>query len=195
MNDLTMSTEAKTVVPSVGVQRRIMRSATELAAERPVLDACCGGRMFWFDAEDERAAFVDCRAEHVEVTDRSHGKQSGTRSVVIAPDLVADFRDLPFPDGAFAHVVFDPPHLMRAGPQSWMAAKYGKLDPETWRDDLRAGFAECFRVLMPLGTLVFKWNEDQIPVRDVLALTDRQPLYGHRSGKRARTHWIAFLNA
>jgi hypothetical protein len=27
----------------------------------------------------------------------------------------------------------------------------------------------------------------------VLALTPEKPLYGHRSGKKAQTHWIAFL--
>ena len=158
-----------------------------------VLDPCCGSRMFWFDRSDSRAVFADCRAETVTVPDRSHGKADGTRSITVAPDVVADFRSLPFADGAFAHVVFDPPHLTNAGAKSWMRAKYGALDGDTWRDDLAAGFAECFRVLMPLGTLVFKWNETQIPIRDVLALTPHTPLYGHRSGKTARTHWVAFL--
>lgn len=73
-----------------------------------------------------------------------------------------------------------------------MAAKYGVLS-ETWRDDLRAGFSECFRVLKPHGTLVFKWNEYAIPVRDVLALTPIRPLYGTRSGKQACTLWLVFL--
>lgn len=27
----------------------------------PVLDACCGSRMFWFDKQDERALFIDKR--------------------------------------------------------------------------------------------------------------------------------------
>lgn len=27
----------------------------------PVLDACCGGRMFWFDQKDPRALFMDIR--------------------------------------------------------------------------------------------------------------------------------------
>ncbi|MDF3823072.1 anhydro-N-acetylmuramic acid kinase, partial [Leptospira sp. 96542] len=41
----------------------------------------------------------------------------------------------------FKLVAFDPPHLVRAGPRSWLAAKYGKLSQD-WREDLRAGFAE-----------------------------------------------------
>jgi len=64
---------------------------------------------------------------------------------------------------------------------------------DDWQDDLRRGFAECFRVLKPYGTLIFKWNEIQIPVRDILALTDQKPLFGHKSGKRADTHWITFM--
>jgi hypothetical protein len=57
----------------------------------------------------------------------------------------------------------------------------------------RLGFSECFRVLKPFGTLIFKWNEVDIPLRQVLALTDHKPLYGHRSGKAAKTHWVAFM--
>jgi hypothetical protein len=45
-----------------------------------------------------------------------------------------------------------------------MGKKYGRLNKETWRDDLRAGFAEAFRVLWLHGVLIFKWNETQIPL-------------------------------
>ena len=77
-------------------------------------------------------------------------------------------------------------------PKSWLAAKYGKLDSD-WREDLRKGFAECFRVLKTGGILIFKWNETQIPVKEILVLTDVHPLIGHKSGKRMDTHWITFL--
>ncbi|MFU1952932.1 SAM-dependent methyltransferase, partial [Bordetella avium] len=62
-----------------------------------------------------------------------------------------------------------------------------------WRDDLRRGLAECFRVLRPEGVLIFKWAEVQIPVSQILALTDHRPLFGHKSGKREKTHWLTFL--
>ena len=156
-----------------------------------VLDPCCGSRMFWFDKADERVTFGDVRSETVVVTDRSH-RADGTRTLTIAPDTLMDFRALPFDDGAFKLVVFDPPHLVRAGPRSWLRAKYGVLGPD-WRDDLRAGFAECFRVLAPSGVLIFKWNETQVKVDEVLALTPEKPLFGHPSGKRALTHWITFM--
>lgn len=156
-----------------------------------VLDPCCGSRMMWFNQRNPDVIFGDQRSETITVTDRSH-REDGTRTLVIEPDFLMDFRDLPFPDASFWHVAFDPPHLVRAGPRSWLAAKYGKLGKD-WRDDLRLGFAECFRVLKPHGTLVFKWNETQVKVRDVLELTPHKPLYGQVSGRTGMTHWLSFM--
>lgn len=150
----------------------------------PVLDICCGSRMFWFDKKNTMATFCDKRTENHILCDG--------RSLEISPDIECDFRELPFNDNTFKLVVFDPPHLHKAGGESWMVKKYGCLD-ENWKDDLRLGFSECFRVLDMHGVLIFKWNESQIPVRDVLSLTDVAPLFGHRSGKRSGTHWITFM--
>lgn len=155
-----------------------------------VLDACCGSRMFWFDREHPDALFVDNRSERHELTDKS--SPGGTRSLIVEPDLVADFTALPFPDETFALVVFDPPHLLGAGAKGWLAKKYGKLGA-SWRDDLRAGFAECFRVLRPDGVLVFKWNEEDVRVSQILALTPHKPLFGNRCGKTAKSHWLVFM--
>ncbi|MNO04449.1 hypothetical protein D3C81_2254770 [compost metagenome] len=73
-----------------------------------------------------------------------------------------------------------------------MRAKYGLLTPD-WREDIRQGFAECFRVLEPEGILIFKWNDTQVLVSELLALTDEKPLFGHKSGKREKTHWITLM--
>jgi SAM-dependent methyltransferase len=153
----------------------------------PVLDVCCGGRMMWFDKHDRRALYVDIRRETV-----IYEKTPRTRRVKIDPDLKADFRKLPLPDDTFHHVVFDPPHILRLGKKSWMRKKYGALDRLDWRESLRDGFRECFRVLKPGGTLVFKWSEWDIPVSEILKLTPEKPLYGQRCGKAAKTHWIVF---
>ena len=157
-----------------------------------ILDACCGSRMMWFDRSSPDVVFGDKRACALTVPDRSHGNADGTRAIHVSPDVLFDFRALPYADDAFKLVAFDPPHIVRAGPRSWMAAKYGKLGQD-WREDLRAGFAECFRVLEASGVLVFKWNETQIKVREVLALTPHQPLFGRTSGKKAGTHWYVFM--
>lgn len=161
-------------------------------SDKLVLDACCGSRMFWFNRQNPSALFVDNRRESHELTDSS--SLGGSRSLIIDPDLQADFTALPLPDDHFALVVFDPPHLVQNGRNGWLAKKYGKLG-DNWRDDLRRGFAECFRVLRPAGTLIFKWNEHEIPVRDVLALTPEKPLFGNRCGKTAKSHWLVFMKA
>lgn len=162
--------------------------------DKRVLDPCCGSRMMWLDRKNPDVVFGDQRRETITLTDRSHGKINGTRTLRIEPDALIDFRSLPFPDKFFKLVAFDPPHLVRAGPKSWLAAKYGKLS-ENWRDDLRRGFVECFRVLAPDGTLIFKWNEAQVKVSEVLALTPAQPLFGHISGRKGLTHWLVFMKA
>ncbi len=150
----------------------------------PVLDACCGSRMFWFNKADPRALFVDRRRETLIDTT---GKTPSV--IVVDPGILADFTALPFPDATFAHVVFDPPHTF-CGPNGRTIKKYGTL-PHGWRDMLTLGFVECFRVLCPLGTLVFKWNEHRVKLLTVLSLTPEQPLYGQRVGN-TRTHWIVF---
>ena len=157
---------------------------TDGAAEKQCLDATCGSRMMWFDKQDTRALFIDNRQLETQLCDG--------RKLSIDPDMMADFRSLPFDDGTFDHVVFDPPHLVKAGEKSWLAQKYGKLG-ENWREDLRSGFTECFRVLREGGTLVFKWNETQITVSQIMKLSPVPALYGHRSGKQAKTHWIVFV--
>lgn len=154
------------------------------------LDVCCGSRMFWFDRQDERAVFADIRRESHSLTDKSSA--GGARSLMIDPDIQADFRDLPFADATFHLVVFDPPHLVSNGRTGWLAKKYGKLGAD-WRDDLRAGFRECFRVLKPFGTLVFKWNEHEVKVSEILKLTEERPLIGNRCGKNAKSHWLVFM--
>jgi SAM-dependent methyltransferase len=105
---------------------------------------------------------------------------------------MGDFTRIPFEDESFYLVVFDPPHLTRAGLNGWQAKKYGKLKGD-WRGMLRKGFEECFRVLRPGGTLIFKWNEHDIPVSQILALTSERPLVGQRCGKTGKTHWLVFM--
>lgn len=154
-------------------------------SEQVVLDPASGSRMMYFDKADDRVVFGDIRTEQHILCDG--------RALNIAPDIEMDFRDLPYADGAFQVVVFDPPHLVRVGENAWMGKKYGRLDPLNWRTDLAEGFAECFRVLADTGVLIFKWNETQIPVSQILALTPHRPLVGHKTGKSAKTHWITFL--
>ncbi len=158
---------------------------------KPILDACCGSRMFWFDPKNPNVLFVDNRRLQTQAIWKSSTRPA-TRYCTIEPDIIADFRKLPFPDKSFWHVVFDPPHLNHVGDSAWLAKKYGKL-PKDWQPYIRDGFHECWRVLKTHGTLIFKWNESQIPTRDILAVIGIPPLYGHKSGRLSKTQWLAFV--
>ena len=148
---------------------------------KPIIDVCCGLRMFWFDRKNPKVVFMDNRTVEQTLCDG--------RKLEIKPDVVGDFRHIPYQDNTFYLVVFDPPHLVRAGKKSWIAAKYGKLGPD-WRADLKAGFDECLRVLKPYGTLVFKWNEEQVKLSEILHIFGVRPLFGHQRGK---THFLVFM--
>ena len=158
--------------------------------EKRVLDACCGSRMFWFDKQNKDVLFIDKRSETLTAKDSSNKK--GYRVIEIKPDIVADFTDMPFSDNSFYMVVFDPPHLKTLGTTSWMAKKYGKL-PNNWHEMIKKGFSECMRVLKPNGTLIFKWNESEIKSSDILSLIPYKPLFGHTTGRQAKTIWMAFM--
>ena len=157
---------------------------------KPILDVCCGARMFWFDKTNPAAVFVDKRRESFIFKDKS--SKNGLRSLIIAPDIQANFTALPFQDESFSLVIFDPPHLNHNGLNGWLAKKYGRLKGN-WQEELRKGFSECFRVLKNEGTLIFKWSECEIPLSSILALTPVKPLIGQRSGKSSHTHWIVFM--
>lgn len=157
--------------------------------------------MFYFDKTDQRVLFCDNRTVDTELCDG--------RKFTVKPDVECDFTSLPFEDESFRLVVYDPPHLLRNTGKSKMADMYDSLSERAtptgyqqikygalytgWRDMLRRGFAECFRVLEPHGVLIFKWNETDILVKEILKLSPVSPLFGNRSGKASKTHWICFM--
>lgn len=155
-----------------------------------ILDACCGGKMFYFDKNDPRVLFQDIREVETTLCDG--------RKFEVKPDVIGDFTSMNYPDNSFRMVVFDPPHLKYSGSKKeldgWQMLKYGALLPG-WKDVIAKGFSECFRVLMPGGFLIFKWNETDIRVSEILRLTSEKPIFGHISGKRSNTHWICFMKA
>lgn len=147
-----------------------------------ILDACCGSRMFWFDKQNENVTYMDLYPRYEEL-------KSG-HVVNVNPEVVADFRNIPFSDNEFDLIVFDPPHLIKAGDNSWLVKKYGKLNKENWASDIKQGFDECLRVLKPNGTLIFKLSDEQIEFSRVLKILGTLPIFGDKRGK---TRWVVFI--
>ena len=52
---------------------------------KPIIDVCCGSRMFWFDRKNPKVVFMDNRTVEQTLCDG--------RKLEIKPDVVGDFRD------------------------------------------------------------------------------------------------------
>ena len=61
-----------------------------------ILDMSAGNRAIWFNKKHPDTLYIDKRAS-------------------VKPDLVADSRALPLEEPKYYLVVFDPPHMNRAG--------------------------------------------------------------------------------
>lgn len=151
--------------------------------DKMILDACCSARSMWFNKQHPNAIYMDIRKENLIVHNRKWN---------VNPDILGDFRNMPFEDNTFKLVVFDPPHMINITPDAIMAKKYGKLFA-SWETDIKAGFNECMRVLEPNGILIFKWNEANIKVSKILEVLGEQPLFGHPTNKNGTTHWFCFM--
>lgn len=155
--------------------------------DKLILDPCCGSKMFWFEKNHPNVIYGDKRREEHTLCDG--------RSLVIDPDVLLDFTDLPFLDESFHLVSFDPPHIQKMGQTAWMAKKYGLL-PKMWQELIGKGFSECMRVCKQYGTVIFKWNETEIKLKEVLAVIEsvgHKPLFGHTTGRQSKTIWLAFM--
>lgn len=147
--------------------------------------------MFWFDKNHPNAIYIDNRTA-------PKGHVIGNPGHEVNPDFIMDFRKMDFPDKSFKLVVFDPPHFSFNGEGGYIGKKYGTLNKITWREDLKAGFNECWRVLEDFGVLIFKWSEEpgkkrSASVKEVIEIFGRQPLFGHTSGSKSNTHWMCFM--
>jgi hypothetical protein len=140
--------------------------------------------MFWFNKNNPDVLFTDIREMEDVLCDG--------RILEVKPDMKMDFRAMTLKSNQFKLVVFDPPHMKSLGPKSWMAKKYGKLG-ENWKSDIAAGFNECMRVLQVHGILIFKWNDNEVKLNEVLKLFPTSPLFGHVTGKHGRTIWLCFM--
>jgi SAM-dependent methyltransferase len=157
-----------------------------------VLDATTGGKHIWHGNSKDaaRVVFADRRAV-------PEGEIDQQPNWSVAPDVQADYRDLPFKTAAFDLVCFDPPHRVSDGGMETISGiietKYGALHAETWQEDLQAAFDELWRVLKPGGTLTMKWNDAMRESGNVLGQLPETPLYGTNTAKEnTETKWWVF---
>lgn len=69
-----------------------------------ILDACCGGKMFWYEKDLDFVTFQDVRVGIKEY--------SGGRKIRIEPNHIGNVTDMDFGDETFDLVIFDPPHMI-----------------------------------------------------------------------------------
>lgn len=140
-----------------------------------VLDATAGGKHMWHDEMKEADHVVFADRREVDGLDLQPGWEC-------APDVLCDFRQLPFGDDSFDLICFDPPHRVNEDGMEQLTGvvlrKYGALRAETWHSDLRDAFDELWRVLRPGGTLTFKWADETKSHDAVLGQLEQTPLFG-----------------
>jgi len=152
-----------------------------------ILDVCCGPRHIWFNKKHPNVVYGDIRRE-------KKGFSSYEKSIEVQPDIIMDFRKIPYPDKTFRLVVFDPPHIIGNMMSGALTKKYGILSPITWRKDLNKGFNECWRVLEEYGILIFKWNDCKKSYTEILKIIGKNPLFHSTMGKRKSvTYWACFM--
>jgi len=163
----------------------------KLPAGKNILDVCCGPQYFYYNKDHPGLVTMDIR----EVDETIYPDNPKERKkIIVSPDYVADFRNIPFDDESFNLVIFDPPHLKWTSPKSIMGKSYGVLNSATWAMDIQLGFVECMRVLKIDGVLIFKWNDHDISTKELLQAIPYKPIFGNKDHKgRSTTHWLIFM--
>lgn len=152
-----------------------------ISDRKPILDACCGSRMFWFDKDNPLVDFQDIRDEVCTLSDG--------QICIVHPNIIGDFTCMNFPDKSYKLVIWDPPHLVWDGKSSNLYKIFGKMDD--WRNDIKKGFDECMRVLDDYGVLIFKWSDVQIKVKSVIQAIGQVPLVGHKTSRHCI--WMVYI--
>ena len=156
-------------------------------SEKHVLDVCCGGKMFWFDKNNKDTLYCDIR-------EVEKGYIEWCPNWECKPNVIADYRDLPFPDKSFKLIVWDIPHIIK-GSSGIITKKYGSLG-ENWKEDTTKAFKSIWSKLDTHGTLCFKYSDLDIKVSEMLKLFPVRPLFGTMTKKAVNnTYWFCFFKS
>jgi len=152
-----------------------------------MLDATAGNRMMWKHKNPPDTIFLD--------------KEVRLR---IPPDIFAVWENLPFRNDVFNCVIFDPPHSVKRGVNSyfnedpkggrWYGAFRNKMHFLT---SMVKASSEFLRVSK---RLCFKWYEGDLSLWNVLPLFSgwKKIFESYTTGRgigRKRTYWVTFIRS
>ena len=187
-------TDDKKIFSKLSLEKKdLMKETKNKVSSKPkkfILDACCGGKQFWYNKNHPNTIYIDIRKGNFPTPDWPTFK--------VDPNIVMDFRKMDFPDKSFKLVIFDPPH-MKLGPNSHMADRYGVFYAWEIRQLVFEGFREFERVLKKDGTVMFKWNDHDVNLGKILELAPAnfQPLFAQKVAIRTRhssvTSWVCLI--
>jgi hypothetical protein len=156
-----------------------------------ILDACCSGRMMWYNKKHPNTIYMDIRKEE-------KGFIKGVPNFEVNPDVIGDFRNLPeeIKQRKFKLIAWDIPHFKAKALTGAFLKKFGGLNPETWDTDIENGFKELWEVLEDYGVLILKFSNYHIKFEDILRHFPVEPLfYNKTSGtdNKTETRWFCFM--
>jgi len=160
-----------------------------------ILDATAGSKMMWYEKNHPLVTYLDSRKGKISYQYPNSPKKV---TIKINPDVVADWtKTIPFDDGEFDVVLFDPPHIIQSSNKGIMAMKFTVLSPDDWKQTLKKGIDELFRVLKPNGMFILKWCESCKSVDEVIKLFSYPAVFGtNQRSKRKNSGdicWVCFL--
>ena len=121
-----------------------------------ILDACCGPKEMYRGLHkhfsQEEIVFIDIRKGTY------NRDKWGIPPLNVTPDVQADLKKLPFRDGVFNMVIFDPPHGSFTM-DAFLGVKYGGLTMREYRTLIVWANREFARVLQPQGLILAKIME------------------------------------
>jgi SAM-dependent methyltransferase len=162
-----------------------------------ILDATCGTKAMWYEKNHPLVTYMDIREGKYLWW---NPKKAYKKNVIVEPDVIGDFTNLDYLDNTFDMVIFDPPHILRTDIHDKnynMGNRYGFLPRDNWKQILKKGIKELFRVLKPEGIFIFKWADTDKPVEEVLKLFPYKPIFGNKNRfnnrRKKNTYWIVYL--
>ena len=162
------------------------KKITSPLKDKFILDPCCGPKYMWVNKKHPNVLYGDIRQ-------KKKGFTQYRKNLCVAPDMVLDFRDMPFKNGCFKLVVFDPPHLFKGKTELNLHKAFGSLSKTTWRRDIKQGFDECWRVLELFGVLIFKWSDYAISFKEIIKTLGKEPLFYNKFGNTTKSFWACFM--